>query len=106
MNLLPVVLNTPSATQFVTTIGAWGAGALALVLIWSLVKEGIAYGKGSGTGSLWGIIGKALTLILMLGIIYLAINYDTSLKSTAEGFGNKLVDVTETVVNEVDSALK
>lgn len=103
--MLPFVINTPTATKLVSTIGAWGAGALALVLIWSLVKEGIAYGKGSGSGSLWGIIGKALTLVLMLGIIYLAISYENSLKGTAEGFGNKLIDVTDKVVTEVDNGL-
>lgn len=103
--MLPFVINTPSATNLVRTIGAWGAGALALVLIWSLVKEGIAYGKGSGSGSLWGIIGKALTLVLMLGIIYLAINYDNALKGTASGFGNKLIDVTNKVVTEVENGL-
>lgn len=105
LNLLPVVLNTPSAENFVSTIGAWGAGALALVLIWSLVKEGIAYGKGSGTGSLWGIIGKALTLVLMLGIVFLAITYNNSLKGAAENFGNKLVDMTNTVLSEVETGL-
>lgn len=103
--MLPFVINTPSATNLVATLGAWGAGALALVLIWSLVKEGIAYGKGSGSGSLWGIIGKALTLILMLGIIYLAINYDTALNSTATDFGDKLINVTNKVVTEVENGL-
>lgn len=89
---IPVVANTAfDPGKIVSTVGGWAAAAIALVLIWSLVKDGLAYGKGSGSGSLWGIIGKVLTLLLMLGLVWVAVGYN-NLQNTTEAAGNKVVN--------------
>lgn len=101
MNFLPYVIDAKfDPGSIVGTVGGWGAAAIALILIWSLVKDGIAYGKGSGSGSLWGIIGKVLTLLLMLGLIWVAVGYN-GLKDTTNAAGKKVVDT----ANEIFTCL-
>lgn len=99
--------NGPGVTTpaFITTIIAWaagvGGGIVAIFLIIALVKDGIELGKGSGNASIFKILGKALFLILIIGLIFLALNYQ-SLGNTARNIGQKAIDITG---NEVTNML-
>lgn len=109
MQFMPfVVANAaPSVTEsnFVNNLVGWGAGIgggiIALFLIVSLVKDGIEFAKGQGSVSIWKILGKAVFLILIIGLIFLAVNYK-SLGDTASKVGNKAIN---TVNNEVNTVL-
>lgn len=94
-----------TAPSFISGLIGWGAGLgggiIALFLIVSLVKDGIEFAKGQGSVSIWKIIGKALFLILIIGLIFLATNY-SSLGNTAKEIGNKAIN---TVNNEVNVVL-
>ena len=96
LNFPVIAVTAFNPGGIVETVGGWAAAAIALVLIWSLVKDGLAYGKGSGTGSLWGIIGKVLTLLLMLGLVWVAVGYD-GLKDKVEKAGNAVVDTADDI---------
>ena len=92
--------NTTMST-IVTWAAGIGGGVVALFLIIALAKDGIGLAKGSGDSSILKIIGKALFLILIIGLIYLAVNYD-SLGDKAQNIANKGVNI---VNNEVNGAL-
>ncbi len=87
----------------VSVVSTWGAGIIAAILIATVVKEGLQYIKGSGSVSLWGILGKVLILIFMLGIILLASNWKTNFKPLGEGLGKNTLDITGNLINEVTS---
>ena len=76
-----------------------GGGVVALFLIISLAKDGIGLAKGSSDSSILKIIGKALFLILIIGLIYLAVNYE-SLGKKAESIADKGVNTVDTEVNK------
>lgn len=67
-----------------------GGGIVAIFLIVSLVKDAISYASG-GSGSVWKIIGKVLFLILIIGIIFLALNWQ-ALGNTASDIGSNILD--------------
>lgn len=104
--LLPFYLafaaTEPTENTTVSKIVGWaasiGGGIVAIALIISIVKEGWAYSKGQGNGSVLGIIGKVLFLILMIGIIFLAANYFI-LGKTAKNIGEQGVNIVATEVN-------
>ena len=68
-----------------------GGGIVAIFLIVSLVKDAISYASGNGSGSVWKIIGKVLFLILIIGIIFLALNWQ-ALGNTASDIGSNILD--------------
>ena len=93
-------------STFMSNLVKWaagiGGGIIALFLIVSLVKDGIEFAKGQGSVSIFKIIGKALFLILIIGLVFLAVNYK-SLGSTAEKLGNNVI---QKVNNEANVILK
>ena len=100
INLSPVVTAAASgSSSFIGTMVKWagsiGGGLVAIALIISLVKDGIGLAKGSGDSSIFKIIGKALTLIVVLGLVGLAINY-TSLQNTGKNVGNRVIKTVNT----------
>lgn len=101
---LPFMVVFAEGSEIIGNLVKWaatiGGGLVAVFLIYAIVKEGIAYAKGSGSGSVLGIIGKALFLILMIGIIFLAQNYQT-LGNTAKDLGQKGVDAVNDNVDEI-----
>lgn len=96
---------TPGNSSFMDSLLGWGAGIgggiVAIFLIVSLVKDGIEFAKGQGSVSIWKILGKAIFLILIIGLIFLATNYKT-LGNTAKSIGQ---DAINTVNNEVNVIL-
>lgn len=82
-------------------VGGIGGALVGIFLIVSIVKDGIAFAKGGGQVSPFKIVGKVLFLILMIGLIYLAINYN-SLGKTAQGIGNNVVNEVNNQVNIID----
>jgi len=95
----------PATSSFMDKLISWGAGVgggiIALFLIVALVKDGIEFAKGQGSVSIWKILGKALFLILIIGLVFLAMSYK-SLGNTAKSIGN---DVINTVNNEVNTII-
>lgn len=97
---MPVVLDIAdnvTENSFMTRVVQWAAGIggaiVAIVLIISIVKNGIAYVKGGG--SPLPIIGKVLFLILCIGLIYLAVNYAP--------LGNKAATIADNGIDIVGS---
>ena len=82
-------------------VGGIGGGIVAIFLIISLIKDGIALAKGGGDASPLKIAGKVIFLIVILGLIGLAINY-----SQLTGVGNSLANKGLKIANsEIGSAL-
>ena len=100
--IMPFMVAFAAGSGTMTNIVKWaatiGGGLVALFLIINIVKEGFAYAKGQGNGSVLGIIGKVLFLILMIGIIFLAANYFI-LGKTAKNIGEQGVNIVATEVN-------
>ena len=106
MTYMPVMVAFAATKNgFVDKIVGWaagvGGGIIAIFIIVSLVKDGIEFAKGQGSSSVFKIIGKVLFLLVILGLIYLAMNYDT-LGTTACNLGNNAVN---TINNEVNNTL-
>lgn len=89
----------PSGPGIMQTVIGWvaglGGGIVAIFLVVSLVKDGIGFAKGDGNSSIWKIVGKALFLILIIGLIYLATNYDS--------LGKKSSSIADNAINQVES---
>ena len=85
----------------VKTVAGWGAGILAAILIATVVKEGLQYIKGSGSVSLWSILGKVIILVLMLGFILLTSDYGKNYGPFANLWGQKVVNTTSELANEL-----
>lgn len=89
----------PSGPGIMAKVIGWvaglGGGIVAIFLVVSLVKDGIGFAKGDGNSSIWKIVGKALFLILIIGLIYLATNYDS--------LGKKASSVADKGINQVES---
>ena len=94
----------PTTSTFMDRLLGWGAGIgggiIALFLIVSLVKDGIEFAKGQGSVSIWKIVGKALFLILIIGLVFLATNYKT-LGNTAKGIGDKAINAVNNEMNVI-----
>ena len=87
---------------------SWFAGIcaaiIALFLLYGIMKDGIELAKGSGSGSIWKIVGKVLTLVIMIGFIWVVANgYSRTgtLGSAGETIGNKLTTVTNGVAQQI-----
>lgn len=87
-------------SNLITIAVTVGGGLLALFLIMSIVKDGLEYSKGSSTGSIWKIIGKATFLIFCIGLIIIAANWE-DLGQKAQGVGEKGLDAIERGATEV-----
>lgn len=79
-----------------------GGGIIAIFLIISIVKDGLEYAKGNGSGSPLKIIGKVLFLLLMIGLIFVATQYHKWGKN-AESIGSSLIS---TVSGEASKVFK
>ncbi len=97
---MPVALDIAdnvTENSFMTRVVQWAAGIggaiVAIFLIISIAKNGIAYAKGGG--SPLPIIGKVLFLILCIGLIFLAVNYSS--------LGNEAATIPDGAVDIVDS---
>ncbi|MBQ8218185.1 MAG: hypothetical protein IJZ79_02675 [Bacilli bacterium] len=108
LQYLPIIIATassPTTSTFMDKVLGWAAGIggaiIAIFLIVSLVKDGIEFAKGQGSVSIWKILGKAIFLILIIGLVFLATNYKT-LGNTAKGIGDKAIN---TVNNEINVIL-
>jgi len=92
--------------NFISGIVGWvagiGGGIIAIFIIVSLVKDGFEFSKGQGNSSIWKIIGKVLFLLIILGLIYLAVNYE-SLGQRAQNVGEDALNIIE---DEVDTMLE
>lgn len=101
--ILPFTLAFAATENgFMTNLVQWaagiGGGIIAVFLIVSLVKDGIEFAKGQGSVSIFKIIGKALFLILIIGLIFLAVNYN-SLGTTASDLGNDVINIVNNEAN-------
>lgn len=105
LKYLPFCTAFAAGNSTMSKIVSWaagiGGGVVALFLIISLAKDGIGLAKGSGDSSILKIIGKALFLILIIGLIYLAVNYD-SLGNKAKNVADKGTNILD---GEIDNAL-
>ena len=68
-------------------------------MIYSIVKDGLDYAKGNGSNSILKIVGKVLFLILLIGLVYVAMNYD-NLGKKAQKVGDQAINVVESGLND------
>ena len=85
-------------SQIVGWVAGIGGGIVAIFLVVSLVKDGIGLAKGSGDSSILKIVAKALFLLLIIGLIFVAVNYFA--------LGKSARDVASKTVNTVTSEAK
>lgn len=107
MTLMPFITAfAEEEGNFIGTVVGWvagiGGGIIAIFIIVSLVKDGVEFAKGQGNSSIWKIIGKVLFLLIILGLIYLAVSYD-SLGKRAQNVGEDALNIIE---DEVDTMLE
>lgn len=104
LKFMPFMIAFAGNESFVDKLVKWaagfGGGIVAVFLIVSLVKDGIEFAKGQGSVSIWKILGKAIFLILIIGLVFLAQNYKT-LGNTAKGIGDKAVNTVNTEMNNI-----
>ena len=102
MPYMALVANGPTENTFMSGVVKWAAGIggaiIALFLIYAIVKDGINYAKGSG--SVFPIIGKVLFLILCIGLIFIAINYN-KLGQSASNIADQGVNVVQEQAGEI-----
>lgn len=79
-------------------IGGIGGAIVAIFLIVGLIKDGIGLATGSGDSSILKVISKALFLILIIGLIFAAQQYD-KLGATGQKAANKIVDAVDGEIN-------
>lgn len=96
--------NSATSSTFIDGLVSWGAGIgggiVALFLIVALVKDGIEFAKGQGSVSIFKILGKAVFLVLIIGLVFLAVNYK-SLGNTAMSIGQNALNTVETEMNTI-----
>lgn len=90
-------MNISNIVQYV---GGVVAGFLALVMILRLGKKAWEFIKGTGAVSVWAIIGDILILLLMLGFVYIAINYK-DLEGLSQSWGQKAINAANDIVQNV-----
>lgn len=92
---LPVNIVMAEGSNFVTKLVKWvggtAGGIVAILLMISIVRDVAGLVTGKGQTSPIKIVGKVLFLILCIGLIYLALKYDT-LGKTASDLGQKAID--------------
>lgn len=90
--------NSVAENSLMSGVVKWaagiGGGLIALFLIVSIVKNAVGYAKGSGSSSIFKIIGEALFLILLIGLIFIAVRY-TTLGNSASGIAQQGVTLVE-----------
>ena len=90
--------NSVAENSLMSGVVKWaagiGGGLIALFLIVSIIKNAVGYAKGSGSSSIFKIIGEALFLILLIGLIFIAVRY-TTLGNTASGIAQQGVTIVE-----------
>jgi len=96
--LATVIVGAGTIAKIVAWGGGLAAGIVALFLMYGIAKDGWDYAKGQG--SVFKILGKVLFLILCIGIIILAINYD-KLGNKFAKLAEKGIDVVATEASDV-----
>ena len=94
------VKENSTISKVVGWVAGIGGGVVAIFLVVSLVKDGIGLAKGSGDSSILKIIAKALFLILIIGLIFVAVNY-FALGNSAKDVASKTVS---TITSEANKA--
>lgn len=86
--------------KLVKWVGGTAGGIVAILLMVSIAKDVFGLATGKGQTSPIKIVGKVLFLILCIGLIYLATNYN-SLGNTASDLGQKAVDTFNSDANDL-----
>ncbi|MEE3344050.1 MAG: hypothetical protein VZS44_08170 [Bacilli bacterium] len=89
----------------VTWVGSIAAGLVAVFMMVSLVKDGISFATGKGQVSIVKIIGKALFMIIMIGLIFIVQGYNDDggiIKGTGQTLANKGINTINTAVTDTD----
>ena len=92
--------TSTTLNSIISWVAGIGGGIVAIFLIISLVKDGVGMAKGSGDSSILKIISKALFLILIIGLIFVAVKYHTW-GNTAKGIADSGLNK---INNEIDTA--
>lgn len=76
-----------SSSDFMSHTMSWmismTAGIIALFLIVTIVKNGIEYAKGYSSGSIFKILGKAMFLFVIMGLVFVATNMLPDMESSS-----------------------
>lgn len=100
-NVMPLAGNTEATMKNLVTWAGTVAGALiAIFLIYSIAKDAFGYIKGSGDASIFKIITKVIFLMLCVGLIVVAQNYQDWMNKAAN-VANSAIDVIDNVANEI-----
>ena len=100
--------NTVGQSTFLSNVikyvGGVGGALVGIFLIVSIVKDGIQFAKGGGQVSPFKIVGKVLFLILMIGLIFLAVNYE-SIGKTGQNVGQGIINTISSELGNSDVGL-
>lgn len=86
--------------KIITIVVTVAGGLIAIFLIYSIVKDAIAFAKGDGNGSVIKILGKVLFLIICIGLIFIVMNWQT-LGERAQNIMDPLINHGTNIVNEI-----
>lgn len=104
----PAPASTAGKSTFLSGVikyvGGVGGALVGIFLIVSIVKDGIQFAKGGGQVSPFKIVGKVLFLILMIGLIFLAVNYE-KIGETGQSVGQGVIDTLSSELKNSDVGL-
>ena len=86
--------------NLVTWAGTIAGALIAVFLIYSIAKDAFGYIKGSGDASIFKIVTKVLFLIICIGLIVVAQNYE-NLMNIGAGVANSALDQVNGIADEL-----
>lgn len=87
-------------TGLVKWAGTIAGALIAVFLIYSIAKDAFGYIKGSGDASMFKIITKVIFLMLCVGLIVVAQNYQSWMDSAA-ALANHGINAIDNAANEI-----
>ena len=99
--VMPLAGGTASTmSNLVKWAGTIAGGLIAVFLIYSIAKDAFGYIKGSGDASMFKIVTKVIFLMLCVGLIVVAQNYQSWMNQAA-GIANSGINLINNAANEV-----
>lgn len=99
MNTITPFDAKATASSILSILVTVGGIAVACFLIWNIVKGALGFAKGEGSTSIWKILGEVLFLILCIGLIFMAQNWE-ALGNKAKNIGNKGLEAVDGTLND------
>ena len=93
-------------SNILKTVAGVGGVLIAIILIISIVKAVLNYAKGNGSVSIFSIVGRVIFLGVCIGLIALALNWDSTFGDVGKKIADKGTNLVSTVANDLEVSAK